>query len=61
MLIFLVSKTSKKKLPAGAVPLFGSSGLFTPDEEKSVTFDDNSAVKSDVRKLHIRMHIVRYL
>ena len=64
MLIFLVSKTSKNKLPAGVVPLFGSSGLFTPDEEKSVTFDDTSTVKSsDVRKLriHIRMHIVSYL
>ena len=48
--IFLVSKTSKKKLPAGAVPLFGSSGLFTPEEEKSVTFDDASTVKSEVCK-----------
>lgn len=46
--IFLASKTSKKKLPAGAVPLFGSSGLFTPEEEKSVTFDDASTVKSEV-------------
>ena len=58
-----MSKTSKKKLPAGAVSLFGSSGLFTPDEEKSVTFDDTSTVKSEVRKLHIhiRMHIASYL
>ena len=45
----LVSKSSKKKLPAGAVPMFGAPpGLFSPEEEKSVTFDDVSTVKSEV-------------
>jgi len=37
----VASNTSKKELPADAVSLFGGApGLFTPKEEKSVTFDD---------------------
>jgi len=42
------TKATKKKLPAGAVSIFGSAGLFSPEEEKSVTFDDQSTVISEV-------------
>jgi len=43
------SKASKKKkLPAGAVSIFGSVGLFSTEEEKSVTFDDQSTIISEV-------------
>jgi len=46
----LASKTSKKKLAAGAVPLFrGAPGLLIPEEEKSVTFGYISTIKSEVR------------
>ena len=49
-----VSKSSKKKLPAGAVPMFGAPpGLFSPEEEKSVTFDDISTVKSEVGYIYM--------
>ena len=49
-----MSKSSKKKLPAGAVPMFGAPpGLFTPEEEKSVTFDDISTVKSEVGYIYM--------
>ena len=47
--MYVVSKASKKKLPAGAVPMFGAPGLFTPEEEKSLIFGGASTIKSEVR------------
>ena len=51
---FLVSKSSKKKLPASAVSMFEtSSGLFTREKEKPVTFSlvmlRNTGVQSNQR------------
>ena len=50
----LVSKSSKKKLPVGGVSMFGAPpGLSSPEEEKSVTCDDVSTVKSEVGYIYL--------